>query len=161
MVVRFSLLFSLSRYFCRAYEGLFSGSRYQGRYWKSGVCEEVTLEIRTLINRYMAEKYPDHVLLGEEDVTWGHDLEVFAALLASFNRQSMLSRIRSGFGSLILSMELPTTCTAFRSALFRFASLRTFHLSACVTNRRFLWWASFSIPTATKCSPQSADTAPS
>lgn len=26
--------------------------------------------------RYMKEKYPEHVLLGEEDVEWGKDREV-------------------------------------------------------------------------------------
>ena len=31
--------------------------------------------------RYMKEKYPEHVLLGEEDVEWGKDREV---LLRSF-----------------------------------------------------------------------------
>lgn len=29
-----------------------------------------------MIKEFMEEKYPGHALLGEEDVEWGHDLEV-------------------------------------------------------------------------------------
>ena len=63
----------------------------------------------------MHEKYPEHCLLGEEDVEWGKDIEVFTIdFFKLIRRQSMQLRIRSGCGLLILWMERLIMYTVFR-----------------------------------------------
>ena len=52
---------------------------------------------QNMIKEFMEEKYPDHALLGEEDVEWGHDYEVYM-VWCIFCRLSMQFLTRNGFG---------------------------------------------------------------